>query len=99
MNITLSRWRHGFEARWGCICNEVPWFSLEYTPACQAGGREFKSRRDRGGPAGSHGRVAQSAERPPEKRKVRGSTPRPTTKSGNARATEHTECVRLPGRC
>ncbi len=51
----------------------VPWCSLECTLACQARGRGFKSRRDR------HGRVAQSAERPPEKRKVTGSTPVPTT--------------------
>ena len=26
---------------------EVPWCSLECTPPCQGGGREFKSRRDR----------------------------------------------------
>ncbi len=54
----------------------VPWCSLECTPACQAGGRGFKSRRDR---TTEHGRVAQLAERPPEKRKVTGSTPVPTT--------------------
>ena len=29
----------------------VPWCSLECTPACQAGGRGFKSRRDRHAPA------------------------------------------------
>ena len=40
----------------------VPWCSLECTPACQAGGRGFKSRRDR---TTEHGRVAQLAERPP----------------------------------
>src|SRR5207249_6384115 len=50
----------------------VLWCSLECTPACQAGGRGFKSRQDRG-------RVAQLVERAPEKREVRGSTPRPTT--------------------
>ncbi len=50
----------------------VPWCSLECTPACQAGGRGFKSRRDRG-------RVAQLAERAPEKREVTGSTPVPAT--------------------
>ena len=61
--------------------------------SCQAGGRGFESRRDRSGlPYGSlaayvvrnslHialGRVAQLAERPPEKRKVTGSTPVSTT--------------------
>ena len=56
--------------------NKGPWCSLECTPACQAGGRGFKSRRDR---TTEHGRVAQLAERPPEKRKVTGSTPVPTT--------------------
>jgi hypothetical protein len=45
---------------------------LECTPACQAGGRGFKSRQVRG-------RIAQLVERAPEKREVRGSTPRPTT--------------------
>lgn len=69
--------------------SEVPWCSLECTPACQAGGRGFKSRRDRhlvvapshgGVTAWSRGRVAQLAERPPEKRKVTGSTPVPTTR-------------------
>src|SRR5690606_37967751 len=71
----------------------VPWCSLECTPACQAGGRGFKSRRDRhlrssppgrrrlaAREGGGHGRVAQLAERPPEKRKVTGSTPVPTTR-------------------
>ena len=70
-----------------------PVVKLEFTPACQAGGRGFESRRDRSGlPPGSlvayvvrnpfHialGRVAQLAERPPEKRKVTGSTPVSTT--------------------
>ena len=71
-----------------------PVVKLEFTPACQAGGRGFESRRDRSGlPIGSlvayvdwgqHpnpllGRVAQLAERPPEKRKVTGSTPVSTT--------------------
>ena len=70
-----------------------PVVKLEFTPACQAGGRGFESRRDRSGlPLGSlaaymvripfHvalGRVAQLAERPPEKRKVTGSTPVSTT--------------------
>src|SRR5262249_27972917 len=51
----------------------VLWCSLECTPACQAGGRGFKSRQDR------HGRVAQLVERAPEKREVTGSTPVPTT--------------------
>ena len=61
-----------------------PVVKLEFTPACQAGGRGFESRRDRSRRAqpapASHGRVAQSAERPPEKRKVTGSTPVSTTK-------------------
>jgi hypothetical protein len=48
------------------------WCSLECTPACQAGGRGFKSRQVRG-------RIAQSVERAPEKREVVGSTPTPTT--------------------
>ena len=48
------------------------WCSLECTPACQAGGRGFKSRQVRG-------RIAQLVERAPEKREVRGSTPGPTT--------------------
>ncbi len=50
----------------------VLWCSLECTPACQAGGRGFKSRQDRG-------RIAQSVERAPEKREVVGSMPTPTT--------------------
>ncbi len=50
----------------------VLWCSLECTPACQAGGRGFKSRQDRG-------RIAQSVERAPEKREVDGSMPSPTT--------------------
>ena len=50
----------------------VLWCSLECTPACQAGGRGFKSRQDRG-------RIAQLVERAPEKREVAGSTPAPTT--------------------
>src|SRR3546814_10713968 len=83
----------------------VPWCSLDCTPACQAGGRGFKSRRDRHtrsphkiANATGRGRVAQLAERPPEKRKVTGSTPVPTTieASGqphgwpDARSEEHT---------
>src|SRR4051812_38612257 len=61
----------------------VPWCSLECTPACQAGGRGFKSRRDRTWVViGPHGRVAQLVERAPEKREVTGSTPVPTTKFG-----------------
>ncbi len=70
-----------------------PVVKLEFTPACQAGGRGFESRRDRSGlPLCSPiaymvrepfhialGRVAQLAERPPEKRKVTGSTPVSTT--------------------
>ena len=61
----------------------VPWCSLECTPACHAGGRGFKSRRDRQTPRSRDlGRVAQLAERPPEKRKVTGSTPVPTTTHG-----------------
>ena len=61
--------------------NEVLWCSLECTPACQAGGRGFKSRQDRAGPLelGPTGRVAQLVERAPEKREVTGSTPVPTT--------------------
>jgi hypothetical protein len=60
----------------------VLWCSLECTPACQAGGRGFKSRQDRKTRCpGSKdfGRVAQLAERAPEKREVTGSTPVPTT--------------------
>jgi hypothetical protein len=49
---------------------------LECTPACQAGGRGFKSRRDR---QNFLGRVAQLAEHTPEKRGVTGSTPVSTT--------------------
>jgi hypothetical protein len=48
------------------------WCSLECTPACQAGGRGFKSRQVRG-------RIAQLVERAPEKCEVAGSTPAPTT--------------------
>jgi hypothetical protein len=63
------------------------WCSSECTPACQAGGRGFKSRQVRqpvSAEAGEadisrHGRVAQLAERAPEKREVTGSTPVPTT--------------------
>ena len=50
------------------------WCSLECTPACQAGGRGFKSRQVRG-------RIAQLVERAPEKCEVAGSTPAPTTSS------------------
>src|SRR5581483_10479657 len=59
----------------------VLWCSLECTPPCQGGGREFKSRQDRGSPVtpGSPGRVAQLAEHAPEKRGVAGSTPAPAT--------------------
>jgi hypothetical protein len=56
----------------------VLWCSLECTPACQAGGRGFKSRQDRC-PFGGYGRVAQLVERAPEKREVAGSMPAPTT--------------------
>ena len=65
-----------------------PVVKLEFTPACQAGGRGFESRRDRSGvnPNGNshqgdghNGRVAQSAEHTPEKRRVTGSTPVSTT--------------------
>ena len=85
----------------------VLWCSLECTPACQAGGRGFKSRQDRcfrSGPRVTpavadlanqipsapfapaiqepeHGRVAQLAERAPEKREVTGSMPVPTTRN------------------
>src|SRR5581483_6215440 len=48
------------------------WCSLECTPACQAGGGEFKSRQVRG-------RIAQVVERAPEKCEVVGSMPTPTT--------------------
>src|SRR5690606_37551872 len=83
-------------SRWGCASEiSVPWCSLECTPACQAGGRGFKSRRDRHlrslrergypRPRGRQGRVAQLVERPPEKRKVTGSTPVPTTRDGQAK--------------
>ena len=61
----------------------VLWCSLECTPACQAGGRGFKSRQDRRHgrcPRPSNGRVAQLVERAPEKREVTGSTPVPTTR-------------------
>src|SRR5690606_20915493 len=65
-----------------------------------AGGRGFKSRRDRHRSAptrgGALGRVAQLAERPPEKRKVTGSTPVPTTTDDQPpRAGRHR--VRGPG--
>ena len=67
---------------WNLCRHFGPVVKLEFTPACQAGGRGFESRRDRqcmwGNPQ-AHGRVAQSAERPPEKRKVTGSTPVSTT--------------------
>ena len=53
-------------------CNWDLWCSLECTPACQAGGRGFKSRQVRG-------RIAQLVERAPEKCEVAGSTPAPTT--------------------
>ncbi len=51
------------------------WCSLECTPACQAGGRGFKSRQVRG-------RIAQLVERAPEKCEVAGSTPAPTIVEG-----------------
>ena len=59
----------------------VLWCSLECTPPCQGGGRGFKSRQDRKTEVFTAvcGRVAQLAERPPEKRKVPGSMPGPTT--------------------
>ena len=68
----------------GMECSEDLWCSLECTPPCQGGGREFKSRQVRSKYAGSTGmprggRVAQLAERAPEKREVTGSTPVPTT--------------------
>src|ERR1700733_9648974 len=57
----------------GCfLTHRDLWCSLECTPACQAGGRGFKSRQVRG-------RIAQLVERAPEKREVTGSTPVPTT--------------------
>src|SRR5256885_5993191 len=62
----------------------VLWCSLECTPACQAGGRGFKSRQDRG-------RVAQSVERAPEKREVTGSTPVPTTANEQGGGTGETQ--------
>src|SRR5205823_3924559 len=52
------------------------WCSLECTPACQAGGRGFKSRQVRG-------RIAQLVERAAENREVAGSTPAPTTGKKN----------------
>src|SRR5664280_1885860 len=55
------------------------WCSLECTPACQAGGRGFKSRQVRHLGPPRRGRVAQLVERAPEKREVTGSTPVPTT--------------------
>ncbi len=58
-------------------CNWDLWCSLECTPACQAGGRGFKSRQVRG-------RIAQLVERAPEKCEVAGSTPAPTTGSFRA---------------
>jgi hypothetical protein len=72
----------------GGVGNDLDlWCSSECTPACQAGGRGFKSRQVRqpvftgAGEADTrrHGRVAQLAERAPEKREVTGSTPVPTT--------------------
>lgn len=56
------------------------WCSLECTPACQAGGRGFKSRQVRHLGSPRRGRVAQLVERAPEKREVTGSTPVPTTR-------------------
>ena len=61
------------------MCRDL-WCSLEGTPACQAGGRGFKSRQDRATTAVTRGRVAQLVERAPEKREVTGSTPVPTTR-------------------
>ena len=57
------------------------WCSLECTPACQAGGRGFKSRQVRHLGPPRRGRVAQLVERAPEKREVTGSTPVPTTEA------------------
>ena len=76
------------------------WCSLECTPACQAGGRGFKSRQVRQpGSWGrhstslvAHGRVAQLAERAPEKREVTGSMPVPTTAELAARGHGDPTC-------
>ena len=71
----------------GATLTGVLWCSLECTPACQAGGRGFKSRQDRchGLRPRLCGRVAQLVERAPEKREVTGSTPVPTTGEGERR--------------
>ena len=61
------------------------WCSLECTPACQAGGRGFKSRQVRHLGSPRRGRVAQLVERAPEKREVTGSTPVPTTEKSQFR--------------
>ena len=74
----------------------VLWCSLECTPACQAGGRGFKSRQDRKarcrGPT-DFGRVAQLVERAPEKREVTGSTPVPTTEYSQVRGSGRGRCL------
>ena len=72
------------------------WCSLECTPACQAGGRGFKSRQvrcqvqptTRTGRTWLPGRVAQLVERAPEKREVTGSTPVPTTEKSHFRSPQ-----------
>src|SRR5664280_2479221 len=64
------------------------WCSLECTPACQAGGRGFKSRQVRHLGSPRRGRVAQLVERAPEKREVTGSTPVPTTREVLVRTSE-----------
>lgn len=59
---------------------------LEFTPACQAGGRGFESRRPRqSAAAAAHGQVAQLGERRSEKPEVAGPIPALTTTETSCR--------------
>ncbi len=80
------------------------WCSQECTPACQAGGRGFKSRRARHeNPVRTDGvsqqvyrdrctsgQIAQLVERTPEKREVVGSIPTLTTRSASRSTSRRT---------
>ena len=48
--VALSRWRHGFESRWGCQ-HRSPWWAAEI--AATPGVSAFPSPGDRAGPYGS----------------------------------------------